>query len=389
MEKRYNFRIYPNSEQERRIQKNFGCVRWVYNHFLDLSAERYKSGEKHQGYFENCLGLTKLKRQEEYKWLCEADASSLQYALKNLDTAYTEFFRRLRRGERAAGFPRFKSKKEARQSYKSTYAKSIVLGGNFIKLPKLGHVGCRVSKQLEGRVISANVSQAPSGKYYVSLCVTDYKPAPLPKTGKAAGLHLGVATLVSSSDGEKTINPKFMEKSEQKIAKLRRGLSRKTSGSANYEKARLKLARACESAKNRKSDYLHKLTTQLVRDYDIIYVTNRDFTESIRNKKFSKPIAGAGWGELRKQLEYKCGWYGKELVTVDYMFPSVQLCSVCGHIDPEIGGKRHLLKWDCAKCGANHDRAINAASNILNEGRRYGRAGRSQYSMSAEAVKQG
>ena len=300
MEKRYNFRLYPTKEQEAQIQRNFGCVRWVYNHFLNESIERYKAGEPYRGYFENCLILTKLKQQEENKWLYAADANSLQFALKTLDIAYTEFFRRLREGTGPAGFPNYKSKKETRQSYKSAYAKAIALGRNTIKLPKLGQVACRVSKEIEGRIISATVCQTPSGKYYVSICVTDFEPAQLEKTGKTVGLVPDAANLAAITDGEniteeKTTTPPNIEKSKQKIAKLQRELSRKTSGSANREKARLKLARAHEKLKNQKTDHLHKLTTQLVRDYDAIY------------------ISGNASPEMKAQLEYKCGWYGREL----------------------------------------------------------------------------
>ena len=330
MEKRYNFRIYPSKAQASRMQQSFGCVRWVYNHFLALRVERYKAGQGMYGFYDNCKDLTKLKQQDEYKWLYDADANALQAALKELDRAYANFFRRVRHGGgEAPGFPGFRSKKNTHKSYVSKvtnpsgpYAKAIIVGERAIKLPKLGWVPCRVSKKVEGRVISATVCQRPSGKYYVSVCATEYEPKPLPKTGKTIDLRGDAADILFAAEREAVRCPLFFDQTEKKIARLHKALSRKTRDSANFEKARVKLAKAYERIAHQRNDFLHQLSTQLVRNYDVISVSDESFAGAGRAGHFSGPLTVAGWGELRSRLTYKCSWYGKELIRTDADAPS-------------------------------------------------------------------
>jgi putative transposase len=356
----------------------------VYNRFLAKQIERHKAGEGYLGLFDTAKELPELKRTEGYEWLKEADSASLSYALCDLDNAYKAFFRNVRKGDVSPGFPKFKSKKGGRQSFRTKnrqpspgkISASIELNGNSIKLPKLGRVKCRASRKTEGRIISATVLQNPSGNYYVSVCCTDVAPTRLPKTGKTAGLHLGIRELAVTSDGRRFENPAHLEKSQKKLSRLHRALSRKQSEGSNREKARRRYAKACERVKNRREDTHHKLTTRLVRDYDIIAVQDASVREMLQKHAISRRLADTGRGELVRQLSYKCEWYGKTLIKVDGRFPSAQLCSDCGFKNVDVRRRGDLREWDCKNCGAHLDRGVNAAINLLNEALRMSRPDR-------------
>jgi putative transposase len=319
VEKRYNFRIYPTREQEVLIQKSFGCCRFVYNRYLAKRIEAYEKEHRFLGLNECSRDLTLLKQAAGMEWLAEADSNALLIALKELDRAYRAFFRGAAGEGGNAGFPKFRSKK-GRSSYtsrKNIKRQNIAIETNAIKLPKLGMVRCRVSRRPEGRILSATVLQNPSGKYFVSVCCTDVEPAPLPKTGRAVDLRLGVAYLVTSSEGERIENPRYFEKSEKKIARLSRRLSRKSKGSRNREKARIKLARAYEKTANQRNDNLNKLSARLVREYDTIRVRSVRPVAYTKDRRFAKRAADSGLGTLLEKLRYKCDWYGKELLLTD------------------------------------------------------------------------
>jgi putative transposase len=328
--------------------------------------------------------LPELKRTEGYEWLKEADSASLSYALCDLDNAYKAFFKNVRKGEASPGFPKFKGKKSGRQSFRTKnrqpspgkISASIELNGDSIKLPKLGRVKCRVSRKTEGRITSVTVLRNPSGSYYVSVCCTEVTPTLLPKTGKTAGLHLGIRELAVTSDGRRFENPAHLEKAQKKLSRLHRALSRKQSEGNNREKARRRYAKACERVKNRREDTLHKLTTRLVRDYDIIAVQDAPVKEMLQNRATSRRLADAGLGELVRQLSYKCAWYGKTLIKVDGRFPSAQLCSGCGFENADVRRRGDLRGWNCKSCGAHPDRGVNAAINLLNEALRVSRTDR-------------
>jgi len=367
MEKAYKFRLYPNAEQAQQIQRTFGCCRFVFNYFLAMRIDMYNGNRETLGYNACCAALTTLKKA--ILWLCEPDATALQSALRDLEIAYQNFFRRVKKGEKP-GFPHFKSKRNRRKSYRSKrVGDNISVLDGHVKLPKLGLVRAAISKRVEGRILNATVSQSPSGKYFVSICCTDVEITQYDATGETVGLDMGLKDIAITSDGTAHPNHKHLRQSEKKLARAQRRLSRKSRGSNNREKARVKVARIHEQIENQRNDALHKLTTDLVRGYDVICIEDLAVKNMLRNHKLAKSIADASWGELSRQLRYKCEWHGKALITVDRFFASSQICGSCGAKNAEVRDLA-IRTWKCPQCGAEHDRDVNAAKNILNEGLR-------------------
>ena len=364
--KSYKFRLYPTAAQEELICRFFGAARFVYNEALAYRRKLYSETGKTAGKFDLIKRLPELKRL--YPWLKDADSTALQASVENLDAAYSNFFRSLKQGKKV-GYPKFKSKKSARQVYCSKSAPNIHITEKHIQLPKLGKVKCRVSKQVEGRILRATVSRNPSGKYFVSVSCADMPVVLLPKTGTAVGIDLGIKHLAVTSDEIEYPNPKYLERSQKQLVKAQRQLSRKPKESHRREKQRIKVARLHEKVRNQRQDDIHKLTTKLINSYDIICLENLAAANMLRNHRLAKAIGDAAFAEIRRQLQYKCDWYGRRLVVIDRFYPSSQVCSRCGYRNTAVKDLG-IRQWTCPACGTQHDRDINAAKNILNEGLR-------------------
>ena len=362
-EKAFKYRIYPNKKQQELIQKTFGCTRFIYNYYLNKRKEMYENDRTTFTYNMCSKDLTSLKKDLE--WLKEVDSVGLQSSLKDLDYAYQKFFKE------HTGYPKFKSKKNRYKSYKTKNTNNCLdFINKHIKLPKLGLVKVRDKQIPQGRILNATISQEPNGHYYCSLCCTDIEFEQYPKTNKNVGIDLGLVDFAILSDGIKIENPQFYEQSEKKLAKLQRELSRKTIGSARWEKARLKVAKLQKHIANQRNDFLQKLTTIIVSNYDVIAIEDLNVKEmketdsKIRNKR----VGDVSWSEFRRMLTYKSQWYGKELSVIDRYYPSSQICHVCGHRDDKKS--EDIRSWICPNCNSELDRDINAAINILNEGLR-------------------
>lgn len=367
----YKYRIYPNKAQEEQIIKTFGCVRWVYNHFLDSRAKQYKSCGKTLNSYADSKELTLLKKDPKTLWLAEADKFALRNALFSLDEAFKNFFSTCHT-TRHYGFPKFKSRKRSRNSYTTNFTNgNIAVGDGWVKLPKLGRVRAVIHRHLSGRIVSAAVSKLPSGEYYVSVCCDDVEFEQYAKTNKSVGIDLGISRLAALSNGGVIENPKKLKKKLKKLARAQRVLARKQRGSKNREKARLRTARIHRDITFARRDIIHKATAKLVREYDVIAAETLSVKKMQKNKSLAREISDAGWGEFLRQLAYKCERHGRSFIQIPRYFASSQTCCGCGAKNPAVRDLG-VREWTCSVCGAYHDRDFNAAVNILNEALRLG-----------------
>ncbi len=358
MYKAYKYRIYPTSQQEASLARSFGCARWFWNYALKLCQETYKNTGKglSRGYIQGLLPALK----KEYEWLKDPYSQCLQVVALNLSTAYKNFF------DKRAMLPRFKSK-HGRQSI--SYPQNVKFDDDSINLPKIGLVYCQRHRNFEGDIKTVTVSRNPDGKYFVSVLVDDGKANPeLVPVGKAVGIDVGLTHFAITSDDSKFDNPRYFIKLQRNLKRKQQKLSRKKKGSQNRNKARLAVAQVHSKIARCREDFLHKLSRKIVNENQVIAVENLNIKGMVKNHNLAKAISDVGWGMFCTMLKYKTESEGKQYIEIDRFFPSSKTCHLClnrvDNLTLDVRG------WTCKHCGTHHDRDVNAAINIRNEGLR-------------------
>jgi putative transposase len=359
----FRCRAYPDQAQQAVLVRTFGCVRVVWNRTLATRHARWQTGRKGTSYAETDAALTLMKKDPDLAFLSEVSSVPLQQALRHQYKAFTAFF------AKRARYPRFKSRR-GRQAAHYTRSAFTMRGGELRLAKTAGPLRFAWSwpdvdvAALDPTMVI--VSREPDGRWYVTFTIDADASEPLEAAGHAVGIDLGVIDLAVTSDGERIANPRHLDRKARSLARYQRRLARCRKGSANRAKAAAKVARAHRKVRNARQDFLHRTSTRLVRSADTLVIEDLNVAGLVRNRRLARAIADCGWGEFRRQLTYKCQWYGRRLIVIDRWYPSSKTCSACGHLLAELSlGTRH---WTCPCCGARHDRDINAAKNILAAG---------------------
>ncbi|MFF2205739.1 RNA-guided endonuclease InsQ/TnpB family protein [Streptomyces sp. NPDC058145] len=356
----FKYRFYPTDEQAAELSRTFGCVRLVYNKALGERTRAWYGEQRRVSYVQSSAALTEWKKTEELAFLAEVSCVPLQQALRHLQTAFGNFF------TKRAKYPRYKSRKKSRASAEYTRSAFKWRDGKLTLAKMAQPLDIRWSRPLPEGVepTTVTVSRDAAGRWFVSLLCED-TIMPAPATTQAVGIDAGITSLVTLSTGEKITNPKHERRDRARFARAQRELSRKAKGSANREKARVKVARIHARIADRRRDFLHKLSTRLVRENQTVVIEDLTVRNLLKNHSLARAISDASWTGLRSMLEYKCAWYGRELVAIDRFFPSSKLCGNCGTVREKL--PLNVREWTC-DCGAVHDRDVNAARNILAAG---------------------
>lgn len=368
MQLRYNFRVYPAPAQELALARAFGCARVVFNDGLRARQDAHDAGLPYisDGELSKQV-ITWAKATPQREWLGEVSAVVLQQALADLNTAYRNFFASVtgKRKGRTVAPPRFRSRKDNRQAIRFTRnARFTVLGNGRLRLPKIGDLDVRWSRDLPAEPSSVTIVKDATGRYYASFVVTTKRDEALPAAGSEVGIDLGLTHFAVLSDGTKVAAPKFLRQAARRLRRLQKSLSRKVKGSNNRKKAVIKVARAHAKVADTRRDWQHKLSTAIIRDNQAVYVEDLCVT-GLGRTRLAKSVHDAGWSGFTSMLEYKAARYGRLFVRIDRFAPTSQTCSECGRID---GPKPLSVRsWTCL-CGATHDRDINAAKNVLAAG---------------------
>lgn len=355
----YKYRLYPNEEQKVLIAKHLGSCRFIYNYTLDKKVRAYQTDKTNLSRFDIQADLPNMKKSEEYCWLKEVNSLSLQASLANLDSAYTKFFREHK------GFPRFKSKKDSKQSFSIPQNTKVDFENGRVFIPKFKNgIKAKLHRSFEGIVKSSTISRTATDKYFISILVEVNEPdVPMKPIceNKAVGIDLGIKTFAVLSDGTEIPNPKYLKQSLDKVKKLQRSLSHKTKGSKNRDKARRKLALVHEQVTNRRNDFLHKVTSYLVRNYDAICLEDLNVKGMVKNHHLAQALEDIAIGAFNTLLEYKAKERGVNILRIGRFEPSSKMCT-CGYINHNL--KLAMREWICPECGSIHDRDLLAANNI-------------------------
>ena len=362
MFKAYKYKLIPNQEQIETLSKYFGCVRFIYNWGLNKKIENHKENGKSISCFQLINELTLLKKQEGFEWLKECPRETLNQSLRNLETAFSNFFKK------NAKYPKFKSKKHSRDSVKFMQHIHFDFSNWTVKLPKIGKINLcnnRAFNKETNKIVNCTVSRDHCGTYWCVVTVDDLQDMPSKaeiSKDSSVGIDLGIKDYAILSDGRKFSNPKHLENTKKKLAHLQKVLSRKEKDSKNYEKIRIKVAKCNRKIANKRNDYLHNLSSYLVNNYKTICLEDLNVKGMQKNHHLARAIQDASWGEFTRQLQYKSDWNGDNIIYIGRFEPSSKTCSVCGYKKDDL--KLSDRSWVCPQCGTKHDRDINSAINI-------------------------
>lgn len=359
--KSYKVRIYPNKSQIELLDKHFGCVRFIYNHFLNIKNNEYKETGKNLSYYDLCNKLTTIKNSDDYDWLNDVNSQSLQWSIRFLDISFNNFF------NKKSKFPKFK-KKSNEQSFKVPVNSTFKLSDKKIIIPKFKE-GIKYKGNIDLNNLlkfnSITITKTPTGKYYASL-QGEFNYDPKEKNDNKIGLDLGIKDFLITDNGIKVDNPKYLKKSLKKLKYNQKQLSKKTKGSKNRNKQRIIVAKIYEKVVNKRNDFLHKLSSKIVNENQIICLEDLAVKNMVRNHKLAQSISDVSWSKFVNMLKYKTEWNNRELVQINRFYPSSKSCSKCNYINEGLTLKDR--EWTCPSCNTHHDRDINAAKNILKQG---------------------